>query len=56
MLGLRYCTMLCKNAENKRMDQGKSLGQLYDVQNEIKILYKAMVGPTLFLRQYYDRK
>ena len=50
MLGLRYFTMLCNNAEYKKMDQDVSLGQLYDVQNEINILYKAKVGPTHFLR------
>jgi len=33
MLDLRYFTMLCKDAEYKNMDQGKSLGQLYNVQN-----------------------
>jgi hypothetical protein len=49
MLGLRYCTMLCKDAEYKNMNQDTSLGQLYDVQNKIKILYKAKVGPTHFL-------
>jgi hypothetical protein len=32
--------MLCKDAEYKNMDQDGSLGQLYDVQNWIKILYK----------------
>jgi hypothetical protein len=31
--------MLCKDAEYKNMDQDVSQGQLYDVQNEIKILY-----------------
>ncbi len=36
--------MLCKDAEYKNMDQDMSLGQLYDVQNEIKILHKAKVG------------
>ncbi len=46
MLGLRYFTMLCNYAEYKRMDQDRSLGQLYDVQNEINILYKDLVGPT----------
>jgi len=45
MLGLRYCTMVCKNAKYKNMDQGVSLDQLYNVQNEIKILYKQMLGP-----------
>jgi hypothetical protein len=49
MLGLRYCTMLCKNAEHKKMDIDVSQDQLYNVQNEIKILYKAKVGPTHFL-------
>ncbi len=33
MLGLRYFTMLCNDAEHKNMDQDKSLGQLNDVQN-----------------------
>jgi hypothetical protein len=49
MLGLKFFTVLCNNAEYK-MDQGMSLGQLYDIQNEINILYKAKVGPTHFLR------
>jgi len=49
MLGLRYFTMLCNNAEYQMMDQNMSLGQLYDVQHEINILYKALVGPTHFL-------
>ena len=40
MVGLRCFTMLCSNAEYKNMDQGKSLGQLHDVQNWIKIYYK----------------
>ncbi len=40
MLGLRYFTMLCNDAEYKNMDQGESLGQLYGVQNWIKIYYK----------------
>ncbi len=52
MLGLRYFTMLSNNAEYKRMDQDMSLGQLYDVQNKINILYKALVGPTHFLWHY----
>jgi len=38
MLGLRYYTMLCKDAEYKNIDQDVSWGQLYDVQNKIKIL------------------
>jgi hypothetical protein len=49
MLGLRYFTMLCNYAEYKSMEQNGSLGQLYNVQNEINILYKTLVGPTHFL-------
>ncbi len=49
MLGLRYFAVLCNNAEYKKMDQDMSLGQLYNVQNETNILFKALVGPTLFL-------
>jgi len=40
MLGLEYFTMLCSNAEYKNMNQDHSLGQLYDVQIEIKTFYK----------------
>ena len=40
MLGFKYFTMLCNDAEYKNMDQGESLDQLYDVQNWIKIYYK----------------
>jgi len=50
MLGLRYFAMLCNYAEYKRMGQDWSLGQLYDVQNKINILYKALAGPTHFLQ------
>jgi hypothetical protein len=32
--------MLCNNIEYKNMGQDGSLGQLYDVQIEIKIFYK----------------
>jgi hypothetical protein len=49
MLGLRYFTMLCNNAEYKKMDHDTSFGQLYNVQNEINILYKALFVPTLFI-------
>jgi hypothetical protein len=48
MLDLRYFTMLCNNGEYKKMDH-ESLSQLHNVQNEIKILYKALVGPTHLL-------
>ncbi len=40
MLGLRYFTMLCNDAEYKNMDQDESLGQLNDVQIQLKIFYK----------------
>ncbi len=50
MLGLRYYTKLCNNAGYKKMNQDMSRGQLYDVQNKIKIIYKAKVRPTHFLR------
>jgi hypothetical protein len=46
--------MLCNIIEYKRMDQDVSLGQLYDVQNKINILYKALVGPFHFLQQFRD--
>jgi len=49
MLGLRYFTTLSNNAEYKKMGQEVSLDQLYNVQNEINILYKALVGPTHLL-------
>jgi hypothetical protein len=42
--------MQCNYAEYKKMDQDVSLGQLYDAQNEIKVLYKAKVGLTHFLQ------
>jgi hypothetical protein len=34
--------MLCNYAEYKKMDQDVSLGQLYNAQDEINILYKAL--------------
>jgi hypothetical protein len=49
MLELRYFTTGCNNAEYKKIQQDTSLGQLYEIQNEMKILYKAKVGPTHFL-------
>jgi hypothetical protein len=48
MSGLRYFTMLCKYDDFKRMDQDVSLGQWYDVQNKIKILYKHWLGLLIF--------
>ncbi len=56
MLGLRYFTMLCNNAEYKKMDQDMNLGQLYNVQNEINILYKALGKPAHLLRQNISYK
>jgi hypothetical protein len=44
--------MLCNNAEYKKMGQDMSLGQLYNVQNEINILYKALCRLAQLLRQY----
>jgi hypothetical protein len=43
MFGVRYFTMLCNNAEYKRMDQNLNPDQLYDVHN---MKYKTLVGPT----------
>ena len=50
MLALRYFTMLCNNAEYKKMGQDLSRGQLYDAQNKKKDLYKAIVRPTHLLQ------
>ncbi len=55
MLGLGYCTMWCKKAVDKNMDLDVSRGQLYDVENEIKILYKANVGPTHLLQKILQK-
>jgi len=41
--------MLCNIAEYKMMDQDVNPGQLHNVQNGIKVLYKALFGPTHFL-------
>ncbi len=50
MLGLRYFTMLCNDAEYKNMDQDKSLGQLYDEHIWIKIYYKQSGWAYYFLQ------
>jgi hypothetical protein len=34
--------MLCNDLEYKNMEQGESLGRLYNVQNWIKIYYKQL--------------
>ncbi len=49
MFRLRYFTIVCNNNEYKIMGEGASLGQLYDVHNEIKISKKHRLG----LRIYY---
>jgi hypothetical protein len=43
-VGLRYFTMQCNNAQNKRMDQDLFQGQLYNVHNKIKISTKHWLG------------
>jgi hypothetical protein len=47
MLELKYFTTRCNNAEYKKIQQDTSLGQLYEIQNEMKILYKAKVWPVI---------
>ncbi len=47
---LRYFTILCNIDEYKRMGQDLSIGQLYDVHNEIK----HSCTPWLGLLIYYD--
>jgi hypothetical protein len=45
--------MLFNDAEYKNMDQDESLGQLYDVQNWIKIFYKQIrLGQLIFYDKY----
>ncbi len=48
MLALRYLTMLCNNAEYKKMGQDLSQGQLYDVHNKIKIYAKHWFGLLIY--------
>jgi len=50
MLGSTYCTMLCNNAEYKKMGPDLSWVQLNDVHNRIKIYTKHWLG----LLTYYD--
>jgi hypothetical protein len=50
MFRFRYFTIVCNANEYKMMGRGASLGQLNDVQNEIKISKKHWLG----LRIYYD--
>ena len=49
MFRLRYFTIVRNTNEYKIMGKGASLGQLYDVHNEIKISKKHRLG----LRIYY---
>jgi hypothetical protein len=42
---LSYFTILCNTSEYKKMGEGTSPGQLYDVQNEVKVSKKVLVGP-----------
>jgi hypothetical protein len=51
MFRLRYFTIVRNPDEYKLMSQGaRSLGQLYDVQNEINTSKKRSLGPRI----YYD--
>jgi hypothetical protein len=50
MFRLRNFTIVCNANEYKMMGQGASLGQLYDVQNEIKISKQHWFGLCI----YYD--
>jgi hypothetical protein len=50
MLGLSYLTIICNTHKYKKMDQRFSRGQLYDVQDEIKISEKRWLD----LLTYYD--
>ncbi len=40
----QHVLLLFNNAEYKKIGQDLSLGQLYKIQNEIKILYKQRLG------------
>jgi len=49
MFRLKCFTIVCNANEYKMMDQGsKSLGQLYDVHNEIKIFQKHWLGKHIY--------
>jgi hypothetical protein len=50
MLKLKYFTIVCNAHENKMMNVGSTLGQLYDVHNKIKIFQKHWLGQ----HTYYD--
>jgi hypothetical protein len=50
MLGLSYLTIICNAHEYKKMDQGFSRSQLYNVQDEIKIYEKRWLDLLI----YYD--
>ncbi len=48
MLASRDFTMLCNNAEHKKMGEDLSLGQLYDACNKIKIYTKHWLGSFIY--------
>ena len=48
MLAVGDFTMLCNNAEYKKMGQEMSLGQLYNVHNKIKIYTKHWLGLLIY--------
>ncbi len=50
MFVLRYFTIVCNTSEYKMMSQDPSQGQLYDVQDKIKISKKHCLGLPI----YYD--
>ncbi len=45
---LRYFTILCHVDEHKKMGQDLSIGQLYDVHNEIKNYWTPWVGLLIY--------
>jgi len=54
MLGSGYFTMLCNYAEYQRMSQDLSLGQLYDVHNEIKISTKHWLALSFTMTKRFE--
>jgi hypothetical protein len=54
MFRLRYFTIVCNNNEYKMMSQGSSLGQLYNVQNKIKISKKHWLGLRVYCNNLKD--
>ncbi len=54
-VSLRYFTLLCNNAEYKKMGQDLSLGQLYNVHNEIEIYTKHWLGLLIYHDNVVDK-